>query len=76
MKTLRTQYGVDSRPFFSRLSSIPAYAYLASGTKSPSAELISGQGLNIPSALMLDEEDIQRVSDALLAIVASLRLSP
>ena len=65
------QQGIDCRPFFHPLSSLPAYA------KSPQAEAarqrnhvsyrVSPYALNLPSALNLTRADVSRVCAALRA---------
>ena len=62
---LLSQQGVDSRPFFHPLSSIPAYedleqAHLAR-SRNTVAYSISPYAINLPSALSLTREDIQDV---------------
>lgn len=61
--------GVDSRPVFSPLSSLPAYASLtsfaAARVRNPVAYLVGANGVNLPSALSLQEGDVDAVCDAL-----------
>jgi perosamine synthetase len=61
MARLRQQ-GIDSRPFFYPIHTMPPYA---SDLRRPVAEEISRRGINLPSAVTLTEEDIQRVAEAL-----------
>jgi perosamine synthetase len=60
--------GMDSRPFFHPLSSLPAYAGTpaAAGARerNPVAYSLAPRGLNLPSALRLAREDIARVGAA------------
>ena len=60
-----SQHGIDCRPFFHPLSSIPAYedfeqAHLAR-SRNQVAYSISPYAINLPSALNLTREDIQEV---------------
>jgi perosamine synthetase len=60
-----SQHGIDSRPFFHPLSSIPAYedseqAHWAR-SRNKVAYSISPYAVNLPSALSLTQEDIQEV---------------
>ena len=59
--------GIDTRPFFLPLSSLPAYGGLATAAKArqenPVADRLAREGLNLPSALNLQESDVDRVSD-------------
>jgi len=54
--------GVDTRPFFSQLSSIPAYKgrfqNAENSRKNRVAGLLSERGINLPSALCLTEEQV------------------
>ena len=65
--------GIDSRPFFSALSSIPAYYDMEQAkiarTRNVNAYKIGKQSLNLPSALILSEDDIFRVCDNLVRIL-------
>ncbi len=51
--------GIDSRPFFYPLHTLPPYA--GSGERFPVAEELARKGLNLPSASTLTEQDIDRV---------------
>jgi perosamine synthetase len=57
--------GVDARPFFSPLSSLPAYAALKSAREATQRNRVSYElsfsGVNLPSALNLTREDVARV---------------
>ena len=63
--------GIDSRPMFRPLHRLPAFAgsamAIAASRRTPVAERLDGRGLNLPSALMLDEGDVDRVTDVLRA---------
>ncbi|HUS18873.1 MAG TPA: DegT/DnrJ/EryC1/StrS family aminotransferase, partial [Terriglobales bacterium] len=52
--------GIESRPFFSSLSSLPPFAGSPSGPCEVSKE-ISGRGLNLPSGPNLSESDLDHV---------------
>lgn len=54
--------GVDSRPFFYPLHSLPPYN---DGEKFPVAEKIARKGINLPSGVTLTKEEIERVIEAL-----------
>ena len=76
-----SERGVDCRPFFYPLSSLPAYAHLTQAHQARSRNRISYQlspcGINLPSGLNLKEEDVCMVSRTLMesleTIVPSLR---
>jgi perosamine synthetase len=74
MPKLRAQ-AVDARPFFYPLSAIPAFRdtpeALAARGRNKNAYAVTPYGVNLPSALDLDGFDIERVCNALRAIVRS-----
>ena len=64
---------IDSRPFFHPLSSIPAYQDTAQARVARARNEVSYRlapyGLNLPSALNLDIETVDRVCNALKEIL-------
>ena len=59
--------GMDSRPFFHPLSSIPAYAGTPAGASARERNPVksydlSPRAINLPSALRLTEEEIEAVA--------------
>jgi perosamine synthetase len=66
-------HGVDSRPFFYPLSSLPAYAELPQAQEAAKRNKVSyglsPYGVNLPSALCLTEIQVQRVCEVLIEIV-------
>jgi perosamine synthetase len=69
--------GIDARPFFFPLSSIPAYAKMGGPAvwrpKNPISYRISAQAINLPSALNIGRRDVQRVCEALKRCLATSR---
>jgi len=67
--------GVTCRPMFSPLSSLPAFEDHPSRARARAANAVSyalGQyGVNLPSALNLDEDTVRYVADSLRAVLAS-----
>lgn len=67
--------GIDSRPFFHPLSSLPAYAASnaagAARARNPVSYDLSPRGLNLPSALTLTESDVDRVCSSLVRLLGS-----
>jgi perosamine synthetase len=61
--------GIDTRPFFPPLSSLPAFSRFSDPAtamvRNPVAYDISPRAINLPSALMLEEGQVERVCDAL-----------
>ena len=70
--------GIDTRPFFHPLSSLPAYADARDSRRARSentvAYEIGPRGINLPSALSLAEQDIDRVVAALREELEAARL--
>jgi perosamine synthetase len=54
--------GVDSRPFFHPIHTLPPYA---DGQHLPVAEHLASRGLNLPSGTGLSKVDVERVARAL-----------
>ncbi len=54
--------GVDSRPFFHPIHTLPPYA---TGERLPVAEELSARGLNLPSGVGLEQAQVKRVARAL-----------
>jgi perosamine synthetase len=72
-----SERGIDSRPFFYPLSTIPAYADLAVAATArrehSRAHEISRFGINLPCALRIEREDVVRVTQALTEVVSPPR---
>ena len=64
---------IATRPFFSPLSSIPAYKNNTQAKiahkRNKNAYSVSSQAINLPSALILKEEDIEYVCHNLMHIM-------
>ncbi len=75
MAVLDTE-GIDSRPFFHPLSSLPAYdgqaEALAARKRNEVSYRLSPWGINFPSALCLTRAQVQRVADTLRRILGVL----
>jgi perosamine synthetase len=71
---------IDTRPFFHPLSGLPAYATseqaAAARSRNRVAYAISGRGLNLPSALMLTEQQVDRVCEVLTTFLRGRTPSP
>jgi perosamine synthetase len=65
--------GIETRPFFHPLSALPAFAAApdaaAARARNSHAYDISPRALNLPSALMLEEAQVDRVCDAVRALL-------
>lgn len=68
--------GIDSRPFFHPLSSLPAYREIVSAARARQQNVISysvsPRGINLPSALSLTEDDVDRVASVLLKMLEAV----
>lgn len=64
-----SERSIDSRPFFYRLSTMPAYRGRFAAVTSPNADRIAPFGVNLPSALNLSEEQVNYVSQSLLSLL-------
>ncbi len=69
------EHGIDTRPFFHPLSSLPAYYALAEAGRARDANHVSRQicahGINLPSALRLAEEEVDYVCDRLVDVLGA-----
>ena len=69
------QHGIDSRPFFYPLSSLPAYSASPEAQFARQRNLVSYAlspfGLNLPSALCLTRQQVRRVCDTFADIPPS-----
>jgi len=68
--------GVDTRPFFYPLSSLPPLASFGGGREvNPVAYDVSSRAINLPSALCLSEAQVDRVCELVRALVADPALA-
>jgi len=68
---------IETRPFFHPLSSLPAYRDSAQAQAAAARNVVSYElspwGINLPSALILDQGMVRRVCDAIRALLADHR---
>jgi perosamine synthetase len=66
-------HAIDSRPFFHPLSAIPAYrdhpSTVGAAERNPVAYALSPYGINLPSGLQLDEEQVGFVCEKLIEVL-------
>ena len=66
--------GIDTRPFFAPLSSIPAYRDTPQAQKAAQHNVVGQRiarcGINLPSALCLTQSDIARVCDTINDVIS------
>lgn len=67
------QAGVDSRPVFTMLSSMPAFAdrpaALRHAKDNRASQVLSKYGVNLPSSALTTEADVEYICDVLLALL-------
>ena len=61
--------GIETRPFFYPMHTLPIYKDLAHGRDFPVADWISARGINLPSSANLAEDDIRYICDTLTSIL-------
>ncbi len=71
-----TRRGLPARPFFHPLTTLPAFAAVGVHHDNPVAHDVSGRGINLPSALNLDEAQIDAFCAALRDMVGAGPLPP
>ena len=67
------ELGIETRPFFHPLHTLPMYRESSSGREFPVAEDLARRGINLPSSATLTREQVARVCAALRAL-ASVKL--
>lgn len=58
--------GIETRPFFPPMHTLPIYRDSAKGQRFPVAERLAARGINLPSSATLSEEDVTFVCDQLI----------
>jgi perosamine synthetase len=61
--------GIETRPFFHPLHTLPIYAQQSKGTSFPVAEDLARRGVNLPSSAMLTRDDVAYVCDRVRSLV-------
>ena len=62
------EQGIETRPFFYPMHTLPMYRPLASGPAFPVAESVAARGMNLPSSASLAYGDVAYVSQALKSL--------
>ena len=65
--------GIETRPFFHPMHTLPMYRGLAKGQCLPVAERLAAQGFNLPSSATLSKEDVGFVCDQIIRILETSR---
>ena len=61
--------GIETRPFFHTLNSMPPYLDYRTSISLDNSETISQRGLSLPSSVDLSEEELQTISQNLIHII-------
>lgn len=61
--------GIETRPFFYPMHTLPIYCKSARGEGYPIAEKVAARGINLPSSAKLTEEDVGYICDQLIRII-------
>jgi perosamine synthetase len=68
------EQGIATRPFFPPLSSLPAFAgspdVARASRANPVSYSLATRGINLPSALVLTEADVDRVCDVVRSLAS------
>jgi perosamine synthetase len=65
--------GIETRPLFYPMHTLPMYREAAAGSRFPVAERVAAGGLSLPSFAGLSSEDVAFVCDKLLALLRQVR---
>lgn len=65
------ELGIETRPFFYPMHTLPIYRELAKGRSFPVADRLAARGINLPSSAALCEEDIDFVCSELVRLLRS-----
>lgn len=69
MRRLKKEYHIDTRPFFYAMHKMPIYHAYVKG-RYPVADMLSRDGINLPSSVLLTEQDIQYIAGAIRNILS------
>ena len=61
--------GIETRPFFHPMHTLPMYQELAEGRIFPIAEQLAACGINLPSSATMSDEDVTFVCDELIGVL-------
>ncbi|MGB3905975.1 MAG: DegT/DnrJ/EryC1/StrS family aminotransferase [Anaerolineae bacterium] len=65
--------GIETRPFFYPMHTLPMYRDLAKGRSFPVADRLAARGFSLPSSATLSGEDVDYVCDQLISILEAGR---
>lgn len=64
--------GIETRPFFHLMHTLPMYEYLTREQRFPIAEYLAARGLSLPSSAALSEKDVGYICDQLIRILETI----
>lgn len=64
--------GIETRPFFYPMHTLPIYCKSARGQDYPISEKVAARGINLPSSAKLTEEDVGYICDQLIRILQTI----
>ena len=67
---LLAKAGVETRPFFYPLHTLPPFRRFADAETYPVADSLARRGLNLPSGALLSRDDVEYVAEAIRAVVS------
>ena len=67
-----TNAGIETRPFFYPLHTLPMYRDSSGDARFPIAEYLAQQGINLPSSALLTQEDVDYVCQQLILTLGKL----
>lgn len=63
--------GIETRPFFYPMHTLPPYEQVEGSSVFPVAEKLAGRGLNLPTWAGLTEEDVTYICDSLIEAISA-----
>lgn len=67
--------GIETRPFFYPMHTLPMYQNTVSGLTFPVADRLSRNGLNLPSSTSLSKDDLNYICDEIIQILSGSPMS-
>lgn len=64
--------GIETRPFFYPMHTLPIYCKSARGQGYPISEKVAARGINLPSSAKLTEEDVGYICEQLIRILQTI----
>ena len=65
--------GIETRPFFYPLHTLPPYVEISKNKSFPIAERLAAQGMNLPSSASLSQNEITFICETISRVLASFK---